>query len=181
MSVYLLHVQLFYAETHTYNGVRGATLVPLLDWYFVDFIEHLPNFSIPFPEINESSTVRVFQIQGDSILPVLPESYIICEYVQDWNTILNDECYVLCTKQEGIVYKRVLNNINQGFLRLKSDNSIYVPYDVALSELLEVWKAVGFVSFEFPKAGSCELLNSKNLSDAFKEIKKDLEEIKGRV
>jgi transcriptional regulator with XRE-family HTH domain len=115
-----------------------------------DFVGALPRFSLPFPELPQDRTYRVFQIRGDSMLPVPPGAYIISQYVQDWNDIRNEECYILITRDEGVVYKRVINNMREGQLLLKSDNPDYDPYTVAIGRVVEVWKAVGVVSFELP-------------------------------
>ena len=37
----------------------------------LDFIEALPQFGLPLPEFAQEETRRVFQIQGDSMLPVV--------------------------------------------------------------------------------------------------------------
>ena len=138
-----------------------GTLVPVkasagyLDGYGdADYIGALPRFSMPFPELPQDRTYRVFQIRGESMLPIKPGSYIITEYIQDWKSIRNDECYVLITRDEGVVYKRVINNLHVGELMLKSDNPEFAPYTVAVDRLVEVWKAVGYTSFEIPSAGS---------------------------
>lgn len=115
-----------------------------------DYVGALPKFSLPFPELPQDRTYRTFQIRGDSMLPVPPGAYIISQYVQDWNDIRNEECYVLITKDEGVVYKRVINNIREGQLLLKSDNTDYEPYIVPIGRVVEVWKAVGMVSFDIP-------------------------------
>ena len=146
----------------------------------VDYIEHLPSFSMPFPEIPQDKTIRVFQIQGESMLPVMPGSYIVCEYLQDWSGIKNDECYVLVTKEEGIVYKRLLNNLKDGELTLKSDNTDYQPYKVKVQDVLEVWKALGTVSFALPDFAH-QPTNIKDLARAFREMKQDIADIKRRL
>jgi transcriptional regulator with XRE-family HTH domain len=115
-----------------------------------DFVGALPRFSLPFPELPQDRTYRVFQIRGNSMLPVPPGAYIISQYVQDWNDIRNEECYILITRDEGVVYKRVINNMREGQLLLKSDNPEYEPYTVPIGRVVEVWKAVGVVSFELP-------------------------------
>ena len=84
------------------------------------------------------------------MLPIKPGSYVITEYIQDWKSIRNDECYVLITKDEGVVYKRVINNLHIGELMLKSDNPQFAPYTVPVDRLVEVWRAVGYTSFELP-------------------------------
>ena len=142
---------------NTEDDKELATMVPVkasagyLNGYGdADYVGALPRFALPFPELPQDRTYRVFQIRGDSMLPVPPGAYIISEYVQDWNDIRNEECYVLITRDEGVVYKRVINNMREGQLLLKSDNPDYDPYTVAVGRVVEVWKAVGVVSFELP-------------------------------
>lgn len=146
----------------------------------VDFIENLPSFSMPFPEIPKEKTIRVFQIQGESMLPVLPGTYIVSEYLQNWEDVKNDECYVLVTKEEGIVYKRVLNNMKDGMFTLKSDNTDYTTYNVKVNDVIEIWKALGTVSFALPDLTK-QSMNIKELANAFREMKHDIEEIKRKI
>jgi len=142
-----------------------------------DFVGALPRFSLPFPELPQDRTYRVFQIRGDSMLPVPPGSYIISEYVQDWNDIRNEECYVLITRDEGVVYKRVINNMREGQLLLKSDNTDYEAYTVPVGRVVEVWKAVGVVSFELPNPERQPGL--PQITSLLSELKKDVEALKG--
>lgn len=115
-----------------------------------DFVGALPRFSLPFPELPQDRTYRVFQIRGNSMLPVPPGAYIISSYVQDWHDVRNEECYICITKDEGVVYKRLINNLREGQFLLKSDNPDYEPYTVNVGRVVEIWKAVGVVSFEVP-------------------------------
>ena len=135
-----------------------ATLVPVkaaagyLNGYGdVDFIEQLPTFQLPFPELPRGRTYRLFQIEGDSMLPVKEGSYVICGYVMDWKSIKNDQCYVIVSKSEGIVFKRVLNNIDLGHLTLKSDNTLFDTYSIDMEEVIEVWKAEGVTNIGLPE------------------------------
>ncbi|MCT4625061.1 MAG: helix-turn-helix domain-containing protein [Schleiferiaceae bacterium] len=144
----------------------------------VDYIESLPRFSMPFPEMPQDRTYRMFQIKGDSMLPVLPGAYIICEYVADWNDIRNEECYVLVTIEEGVVYKRVVNNLDEGHLLLKSDNTAYDPYTVEAKSVIEVWKAIGYTSFELPGQDASSDVDMNKLLMMMSEMKKDLNKLK---
>lgn len=143
----------------------------------IDYIEGLPKFGLPFPELSANRSYRLFQISGESMLPMPPGSYIICEYLQDWNEIKNDACYVLVTKNEGVVFKRVLNNLKHGELELRSDNPEYEAYTVKAEEVIEVWKAVGYTSFELP---SLPQLGKQpdTLVDAVSQLQKDMAELK---
>ena len=146
----------------------------------IDYIEKLPKFSMPFPELSENRSYRVFQISGDSMLPVPPGSYIICEYLQDWHNIKNEECYVLVTKDEGIVFKRVINNLQQGELTLKSDNPEYAPYKIPADQIIEVWKAKGFTSFNLPETEH-QQVNIHLLSDTINQLKNDVDQLKKKL
>jgi DNA-binding XRE family transcriptional regulator len=141
-----------------------------------DYIGALPRFSMPFPELPQDRTYRVFQIRGESMLPIKPGAYVITEYLQDWKSIRNDECYVLITKDEGVVYKRVINNLHIGELLLKSDNSQFASYTVPVDRLVEVWRAVGYTSFELPAAGNNQDISQ--LMHMMSDLKNDMSKLK---
>jgi transcriptional regulator with XRE-family HTH domain len=116
-----------------------------------EFIEQLNTFELPFQEMKPGKTYRMFQIKGDSMLPVPDGAYIISSYVQDWNGVKSGQCYVAVTENNGIVYKRVVNKLNESqSLVMTSDNIFYEHYEVPVQEIKELWKAHGFVSFDLP-------------------------------
>ena len=114
-----------------------------------EYIGQLPRFSFPVPELGHERTRRVFQIRGDSMLPVLPGSYVLCEYLQDWTELVDGATYILLTLNDGIVYKRVYNKMSQSNeVMLMSDNPDYRPYTIKIEEVSEIWKAIGVISFD---------------------------------
>lgn len=116
-----------------------------------EFIQMLPVFSLPVPEIHKYRTYRVFQIAGDSMLPLQPGTYIIGEYTNNWREIRNGEPYIIVTREDGVVYKRVIKGDSPADpLTLVSDNKLYEPYSVSPGEVREVWKATGYISFALP-------------------------------
>jgi hypothetical protein len=65
-------------------------------------------------------------------------SFIVGQYVER----LGDngrKTYIVITKSQGIVYKR-LNKNGRNALMLHSDNTIYLPYEIKASEILEIWE-----------------------------------------
>lgn len=163
-----------------------STLVPVkasagyLNGYGdVDFIERLPRFDLPFPELAGDRSYRVFQTKGDSMLPIPSGAYMICTYVQDWSDVRNDECYVLVTRSEGVVYKRVINELQKGYFRLKSDNTEYDTYDVPAHDVVEVWKAIGFTSFQLPEGGTS--VDALQMAAALRQIQSDISDIKNKI
>lgn len=114
-----------------------------------EYVRELPKFSLP---IFNQGTYRAFEIKGDSMLPLPSGSIIIGEYVENWHDIKPDQTYVIISKEEGIVYKRIGQKYREDKgLKLVSDNKIYEPYWVASADILEVWKAKAYISTEFPE------------------------------
>jgi transcriptional regulator with XRE-family HTH domain len=139
-----------------------------------EYIDSLPHFTLPFPEIAKERSYRAFQIRGDSMDPIPSGAYIIGEYLTDWHHVKDGKTYVLVTRDEGIVYKRVFMHPS-GELWLKSDNPIYEPYTIHTSRLLEIWKAVGIISTLLPEPDAPTL---NKLSVMMQEMKKEIEELK---
>ena len=84
-------------------------------------------------------------------LPVQPGSIIFGEYLEDVSSIKNGKLYILVTKQDGIVFKRIFNFAqDDAKLLLVSDNRHYEPYSVDVNEVLEIWYAKAFFSNQFP-------------------------------
>ena len=134
------------------------------------YMEQLPNFSMPVAELSKGKTYRVFQIKGDSMLPVPSGSYIFCDYVEHISGIREGKPYILITADEGIVYKRIFTP-NENQLLLKSDNPEYEPYTVEMSSVFEIWKAIGFLSFELPEP---DALNMQKLSNVVAKLQEEV-------
>lgn len=111
-----------------------------------EYIRQLPVFSMPVPELSAERTYRVFQIKGDSMLPVQPGAYVFCVYVESLSDIKDGHSYIVITKDEGIVYKHVYRSEDKCLL-LVSDNKIYSPYSLKYDSVVEIWKAKGVLSF----------------------------------
>lgn len=141
-----------------------------------EFIESLPQFALPLPQLSQNHTYRAFQIEGDSMEPVPSGAYIIAEFLQDWQEIDSGNAYILVTKDEGIVYKRVYDRIKpEKQLLLKSDNPEYQSYTVGIEQVLDIWKAVGYISFSLPDPNDLSL---SKLSATVMQMKTEIEKIK---
>ncbi len=114
-----------------------------------EFVKDLPKISMPV--LPKNKTYRAFEIQGDSMLPIQPGSIIFGEYVENVTAIKNGKLYILITKHDGIVFKRIYNfTQDEGKLLLVSDNRQYEPYSVDANDILELWSAKAFFSNQFP-------------------------------
>lgn len=116
-----------------------------------EFVKDLPKISMPV--LPKNRTYRAFEIQGDSMLPVQPGSIIFAEYIDDVGAIKNGKLYILVTRNDGIVFKRIFNFSGQeNKLLLVSDNRLYEPFGVEVSDIMEIWAAKAFFSNQFPDA-----------------------------
>lgn len=104
-----------------------------------DFIDELNTFTLPFLA---GGSYRAFEIVGDSMLPTQSGSVIVGEKVESVEDVKNSNTYVVVSKNDGIVYKRVQkNNRTKGKVTLISDNPVYEPYQMNIEEIIEIWKA----------------------------------------
>jgi transcriptional regulator with XRE-family HTH domain len=140
-----------------------------------EFIKEMKRFRLPF--LDKSKKYRSFQIKGDSMLPIHENSWIICEYVEDWYSIKNNQAYIVITHNEGIVFKVLENNIEkEQKITLFSLNSIYKPYSLDIDEIQEIWKFTGYISFKLPEPQ----IGKDDIIEAIKKLKSDIEILKGK-
>jgi phage repressor protein C with HTH and peptisase S24 domain len=109
-----------------------------------EFLDELNTFTLP---MLAPGNYRAFEIVGDSMLPTPSGSVIVGEKVDDVEEVKSNQTYVVVSRNEGIVYKRVMkNNKSRNKLTLVSDNTAYQPYQVSSDEVLELWKAQMIIS-----------------------------------
>jgi len=103
-----------------------------------EYIEHLNKIKLPFLP---TGTHRAFPIKGDSMLPVKSGSYVVARFVEDIRDLKNGKTYIIITLNDGIVYKRVFDKLDEhNMLLLASDNKKYDPYYVHVDEVIELWE-----------------------------------------
>ena len=140
-----------------------------------EYIQALPRFQLPFLPLG---TYRAFEIKGDSMLPLQSGSIVISEYISDWHDIKDGNTYVVVSREEGVVYKRVFNTIAEnGKLTLQSDNPSYSPFTIPIDDVMEVWQAKLFISKAVPDKDISMDKMMGILSELQNEIKQ-LKEIK---
>ncbi|HEU4495574.1 MAG TPA: LexA family transcriptional regulator [Flavobacterium sp.] len=138
------------------------------------FIEKLQHISLPFLGTGK---FRAFPIDGDSMPPHKEGSFIVGRYIESLGEVSDGKTYILLTKNEGIVYKR-LNRNGRNTMTLKSDNSIYKPYEIKLSEILEIWEfACSIETKEFMP----DDLDFLSLKDIMQGLRKDVQDIRNTI
>jgi transcriptional regulator with XRE-family HTH domain len=142
-----------------------------------EFISELPVFQLPF--LSSERKYRTFQISGDSMLPIPDGAWVTGEFVQDWKTVKTGELYVVLTLNEGLVFKQLKNELaERGCFRMISLNKIYEPYELAATEIREIWKFVHYISKEVtePQLTDNQIeMQLKILTSEIQSLKKRME------
>ncbi len=116
-----------------------------------EYIDNLPSFSMP---TLVNGTFRCFQIRGNSMYTTLCDGDLLFgKYVDNFDDIIDSRIYVIVSKNDGVVVKRVLNRIKEsGKLILKSDNKDgnYPMYSINAEDILEIWYATMYASKQMP-------------------------------
>src|ERR1700741_5079255 len=140
-----------------------------------EYVAALPKFYLP---MFKQGTYRAFEIKGDSMLPLVSGTIIIGEYVENWADVKTAETYVVISKTEGVVYKRVGNKFKDNKkLKLVSDNPVYEPYEIGGEDILELWKAKAYISTHLPTPAPEPTLES--LTGMMAQMQRSISDLKG--
>jgi transcriptional regulator with XRE-family HTH domain len=138
-----------------------------------EFIEALQHISLPFLR---NGKFRAFPIEGNSMPPFREGSFIVGEYVEDAIMLKEGQTYIMLTKNDGIVYKRVYRK-GRKFM-FHSDNAEFEPYEVKTSDILEAWKfACGFTLKEYEP----DNIPQDTVKNLLIELKKEVGQIKKKL
>jgi transcriptional regulator with XRE-family HTH domain len=109
-----------------------------------EFIDELNTFTLP---MLAGGDYRAFEIVGDSMMPTPSGSVIVGEKIDSLDDVKTNNTYIVVSKTDGIVYKRVMkNNRQKNKYTLISDNPAYQPYNVSAEDIVEVWQAQMIIS-----------------------------------
>jgi len=104
-----------------------------------EFIDELNTFTLP---MLSGGHYRAFEIVGDSMMPTPSGSVIVGEKINGIEDVKNDMAYIVVSRNEGIVYKRIVkNNRSKAKVTLVSDNPSYQPYQINTEDIVELWQA----------------------------------------
>lgn len=140
-----------------------------------EFIDELNTFTLP---MLSGGDYRAFEIVGDSMMPTPSGSVIVGERVQDIDEVKTNNTYIIVSKTDGIVYKRILKNTRQkNKYTFVSDNPAYQPYSVHAEEILEIWQAQMIVS----KANTQQRWDVNNLANLVTNLQQQVSSLKKRM
>lgn len=141
-----------------------------------DFIAGLPKFSMP--NLPGNGTFRMFPTTGDSMLPLPEGADVICQFAEDWTALkAGTLCIVILRGEQDFVFKRVTIDSENRSLYLESLNPVYQPYQVPVSEVLEIWKYYSYQSRQIPEPVS----EVQHIASTVNEILKRMKVIEKKV
>ncbi len=137
------------------------------------FVQELPTYTLPDYKY-KVGTHRSFDVSGDSMEPTLFEGdKVVCSYLEPtlWENSLKDSyVYVFVTKGDVLV-KRVQNKIrDEKCVTLISDNAYYEPYDVKITEVVEIWYVRAKISPFLPSPSNVKTIIKGEMDELRKTI-----------
>lgn len=143
------------------NGEENIVFVPvkaragyLLGYSDSSFIGSLQTFRLP--GLNNGS-FRMFEVDGISMFNTLHDKDRVIGRWSTLSEIKDGRVYVLVTKNEGVIVKRLINRaFTEGVVICNSDNNHkgeYPPIVVDATDIVEVWYVVERSTRQLPPPG----------------------------
>ena len=140
-----------------------------------EYIDELNTFTLP---MLSGGNYRAFEISGDSMLPTPSGSIIVGEKVDNIDELKSNNTYIVVSKSDGIVYKRVeKNNRIKNKLTLVSDNPAYQAYNINTDDVLEMWQASVVIS----RAGSQQRWDINQLANIVTNLHQQVSTLKKKM
>jgi len=111
----------------------------------LDFLNRLPTLQLP---LLPPGHYRAFEIGDDANLP---GALLIGQFVRNWYEIADGKMYVLLVQPQGLLCRRIINQVKtKGSLLLTADQPSVPNREVPIRDVLEVWEVKAFVSQQLP-------------------------------
>ena len=147
-----------------------------------EWIAELPRYSVP--GLMKHRKYRIFPIVGDSMLPYQDGCLVVGEYVEDWINLKNETLCILILKSGStdLVFKQVENRIKkEKKLLAKSLNLVYKPYEINVSDVLEVWKYKLHIADTITCPVTATDITNEQLLRMMQEMKLELEKLSSKA
>ncbi len=138
----------------------------------VDWYQSLPRFNIPLPQYRNAS-YRGFQVEGDSMLPnIRPNEWVLGRAVPNIAEATDSKIYIVVLKDSVLVKKLQKVAQNPQSVRLISLNPDYLPIEVPVRDIQELWLVNSKLSFGVDEPSESTLL---------RQLQESMEELKGQI
>jgi transcriptional regulator with XRE-family HTH domain len=159
-------------EVVSHKAKAGYASGGYADFTFISELEH-----IHLPWLDKNEKYRSFPIDGDSMPPHNNKSYIIGKYVEKLGDVIDGKTYIVITRNQEIVYKRLNKNGKNSFL-LNSDNSFYESYAIKFSDIAEIWEYAGSLERQNFRP---ENYDANSLENIIRKLQIDMSNIKSHL
>lgn len=133
------------------------------------FLKTLSLFNIPTLTNGE---FRAFEAGEDFSFE---GALLVGSLIRNWHEISDGKNYILVTKTQGIIYRRVYNQVKiKGTLLLSTDNNRFPSSEISFTDVIETWEIKAFVSHILPEPNT----PYNKLGNLVDEMKFELERIK---
>lgn len=140
-----------------------------------EFIEQLDHLYLPF--LPSKKKYRAFPVSGDSMPPVIDGSFIIGSWISSISEVKKGRRYIVVSRDEGIVFKRISEIEKGGLFHLESDNPLYPTFTMAGQEVLEVWEFMASISIE----DAADRYMENALVEKINFLQKELEDLNNKL
>ena len=137
----------------------------------VDWYQTLPVFNFPLPQYR-NATYRGFQVEGDSMLPnIRPNDWVLGRSVSNVSEASDNKIYIVVLN-DSVLVKKFQKTKDLSKIKLISLNQEYLPIEVNLSEIQELWQVNSKLSFGVDEPADSSLL---------KQLQQSMEDLKGQI
>lgn len=134
-----------------------------------NFLKSLTEFHLPTLPLGE---YRAFESSEDF---AFEGALLIGSLIKNLYDIIDGKNYVLVTKTQGIIYRRVYNQIKiKGTLLLSSDNQRFTSNEISINDVIEIWEIKAFISYTLPEPS----ISFDKLNHLVGELKFELDRLK---
>jgi len=138
----------------------------------VEWYETLPAFNIPLPQYR-NATYRGFQVEGDSMLPnIRPNEWVLGRAVASISEATDSKIYIVVLDDSVLVKKLQKVPHAPDKVRLISLNPEYLPLDVDIRNIQELWMVNSKLTFGIDEPSESNLL---------RQLQQSMEDLKGQI
>jgi SOS-response transcriptional repressor LexA len=136
------------------------------DWY-----ETLPVFNLPIPQFR-NATYRGFQVEGDSMMPnIRPNDWVLGRALSSLTELSDGKIYIIVL-QDSVLVKKIQKIGNSSRIKLISLNEEYLPIEIDMKEVQELWQVNSTLSFG---------VNEPSNSMLLKQLQQSMDELRGQI
>ena len=141
----------------------------------VEWYQQLPAFDLPLPQYR-NATYRGFQIEGDSMLPSFyPDDWVLGKAISNMDEATTNKIYVIVL-QDSVLVKKLQKLPDPAKVVLVSLNKDYVPFEVNVSDIQEIWQVNSRLTFNLDAPSESNLL--RELQQSMIDLKNQVSNIK---